>query len=141
MSNESPQSTKIQVPSLLPHLVLLILFSGTMFAQDTTKGKPPTDVSYSKDVAPVIEKFCVTCHSADEDHPSQLFMDSYESLMNGGKHGKAIVPGNSKESLLSQKMGEDPPFGKMMPPPRKPRPTDEQIALIRAWIDQGAKKN
>jgi hypothetical protein len=112
-----------------------------MFAQDTTKGKSPTDVSYSKDVAPVIGKFCVTCHSADEDHPSQLFMDSYESLMNGGKHGKAIVPGNSKESLLSQKMGEDPPFGKMMPPPRKPRPTDEQIALIRAWIDQGAKKN
>jgi uncharacterized membrane protein len=112
-----------------------------LFAQDSTKGKSPTEVSFSKDVAPVLDKFCTTCHSAEEEHPSQLFMDTYESLMNGGKHGKAIVPGNSKESLLSQKMSEDPPFGKMMPPPRKPRPTDEQIALLRAWIDQGAKKN
>ena len=141
MSNESRQSPNTRLPLSFPLLVLVILFSGTLFAQDSTKGKSPTEVSFSKDVAPVLDKFCTTCHSAEEEHPSQLFMDTYESLMNGGKHGKAIVPGNSKESLLSQKMSEDPPFGKMMPPPRKPRPTDEQIALLRAWIDQGAKKN
>jgi uncharacterized membrane protein len=112
-----------------------------MVAQDSSKTKPSGEVSYSKDVAPVLDKFCTTCHSSEEDHPSQLFMDSYESLMKGGKHGAPIVSGNSKESLLSQKMSEEPPFGKMMPPPRKPRPTPEQTALIMTWIDQGAKKN
>jgi hypothetical protein len=62
--------------------------------------------------------------------------------MKGGKHGKAVQPGNSKESMLVQKMSSDPPFGKMMPPPdKKRRPTAEQIELIRLWIDQGAKKN
>jgi uncharacterized membrane protein len=111
------------------------------FAQDSTKGKSEQEVSFSKVVAPLLDKFCVTCHAAEEEHPSQLFMDTYESLMTGGKHGKAIVPGNSKESLLSQKMSAEPPFGKMMPPPRKPRPTPEQVAQILAWIDQGAKKN
>ncbi len=141
MSNESRQSTNAQLPLALPLLVLVIFFTGALFAQDSTKGKTSTEVSFSKDVAPVLGKFCTTCHSAEEEHPSQLFMDSYESLMTGGKHGKAIVPGNSEESLFSQKMSDDPPFGKIMPPPRKPRPTPEQVALILAWIDQGAKKN
>jgi hypothetical protein len=125
----------------LPLLFLVLVVSATLFSQDSTRAKSSVAVSYSKDIAPVLDKFCTTCHSSEEDHPSQLFMDSYDSLMKGGKHGAAIVPGKSLESLLSQKMNEEPPFGKMMPPPRKPRPTAEQIALIRTWIDQGAKKN
>jgi len=141
LSTESPQPTKPRFPVLVLILVFVVLFSGALFAQDSTKGNTWTEVSFSKDVAPVLDKFCTTCHSEDEDHPSQLYMDSYESLMNGGKHGKAIMSGNSKESLLSQKMSDDPPFGKVMPPPGKPRPTPEQVALILAWIDQGAKKN
>ena len=141
MRTQPCRNTKfILQPSLLL-IAFVAIFSGSLFAQDSTKGKPAAEVSFSKDVAPVLDKFCVTCHSSEEDHPSQLFMDTYESLMKGGKHGKAIVPGNSKESLFMQKMSDAPPFGKSMPPPRKPRPTDEQIALLRAWIDQGAGKN
>jgi len=141
LSNELLQPTNTRLPIALPIFVFVLLSSGALFAQDSTKGKSSTEVSYSKDVAPVLDKFCATCHSAEEEHPSELFMDTYESLMRGGKHGKAIVPGSSKESLFVQKMSDDPPFGKMMPPPRKPRPTPEQVALILAWIDQGAKKN
>ena len=141
MSNKLRQSTHTRFSQTLALFAFVVVFSGALFAQDSTKANPSTDVSFAKDVAPVLNKFCTTCHSSEEDHPSELFMDSYELLMKGGKHGKAIVPGNSKESLLTQKMNDDPPFGKMMPPPRKPRPTPEQVALILAWIDQGAKKN
>lgn len=141
MRNESNSLSRTRLSHPVQLLVLAVVFSGALFAQDTTKAKPSAEVSFSKDVAPILDKFCTTCHSAEEEHPSELFMDSYESLMKGGKHGKAIVPGNSKESLLVQKSGEEPPFGKKMPPPRKPRPTPEQLALILQWIDQGAKKN
>ncbi len=111
-------------------------------AQDSTNSKSSREVSYSKEVAPILEKFCNTCHNEDEDHPSLLYMDSYDQLMKGGKHGIAVQPGNGKESLVIQKMSTDPPFGKVMPPPDKTRrPTPEQIDLIRLWIDQGAKKN
>lgn len=111
-------------------------------SQDSTAAKPAKEISYSKEVAPILEKLCATCHNEDDEHPSQLYMDSYDQLMKGGKHGKAIQPGNSKESMLVQKMSSDPPFGKVMPPPdKKRRPTPEQIELIRHWIDQGAKKN
>jgi hypothetical protein len=114
-------------------------FSG--FTQDTKTSKSPKEISYSKDVAPILEKFCATCHNEDEDHPSQLFMDTYESLMKGGKHGQAVKPGTAKESLLLQKMDAEPPFGKKMPPSKKLIPTDEQVEVLRQWIDQGAKKN
>lgn len=141
LSTATFRRTNTRFSFALPLIILVVLFLGTSSAQDSTKTKSATEVSFSKDVAPVLDKFCVTCHAAEEDHPSQLFMDTYELLMNGGKHGKAIVPGNSKESLIAKKLSDEPPFGKMMPPPRKPRPTPEQVALILEWIDQGAKKN
>jgi uncharacterized membrane protein len=141
LSNKPLQSTHVRHSQTLSLLAFVVVFSGALFAQDSTKTSASTEVMFSKDVGPVLEKFCTTCHSSEEDHPSELFMDTYESLMKGGKHGKAIMPGNSKESLIAQKMSDSPPFGKMMPPPRKPRPTPEQVALILAWIDQGAKKN
>ena len=121
--------------------VFLALCAFDAAAQEGAKPKEKPQVSYEKDVAPVLEKFCAGCHNADEEHPSELYMESYESTMKGGKHGVAIKPGSSKESLLMQKMSKDPPFGKVMPPPRKKTPTPEQVELIRAWIDQGAKKN
>jgi hypothetical protein len=113
----------------------------TVAAQDSSSTKPASEVSYTKDVAPILDKLCVSCHNADDEHPSELYMDSYDALMKGGKHGKAIQPGNSKESLLSQKMTDEPPFGKKMPPSKRRMPTPEQIETLRQWIDQGAKKN
>ena len=127
------------LPLFLISAVVAWTFSG--FSQDTTAAKSRKVISYSKEVAPILDKFCATCHNADEDHPSQLFMDSYERLMKGGKHGVAVKPGNSKESLLLQKMDSEPPFGKKMPPSRKLIPTPEQVDVLRQWIDQGAKKN
>ena len=111
-------------------------------AQDTSSTKAPKEVSYTKDVSPILQKFCTTCHNADDEHPSELYMDTYETLMKGGKHGKSVLPGNAKESLLVLKSSAEPPFGKVMPPPnKKVRPTPEQLEVIRLWIDQGAKNN
>jgi hypothetical protein len=134
-------SIRVRIFSTLATLTLCVLATGPLEAQDSAKTTSSAEVFYKKDIAPILDKFCVTCHTSEDDHPSELYIDTYDSLMKGGKHGKAIIPGNSKESLLVQKMSENPPFGKFMPPPRKPRPTPEQAALIQAWIDQGAKKN
>lgn len=98
--------------------------------QDAEPPKAPKEISYSKEVAPILDKFCATCHNEDEDHPSQLFMDSYESLMKGGKHGQVVKPGNAKESLLIQKTDSIPPFGKRMPPSKKLIPSADQILSL-----------
>jgi len=126
-------------PAFAVIAVVVWIFSG--FVQDPKPSKAEKEISYSKQVAPILDKYCATCHTEDEDHPSQLYMDSYESLMKGGKHGESVKPGNSKESLLIQKLDADPPFGKKMPPSKKLIPTAAQIEILRQWIDQGAKKN
>jgi hypothetical protein len=120
--------------------------------KDTVKkeeGKTPLPVSFSKDVVPIISKNCIPCHAGDQFNPSELSLDSYELLMKGGKHGDSVKPGKSSESVLVQKLLEEPPFGDRMPfDPRKKRKhepmkplTDEEISIITEWVNQGAKNN
>jgi WD40 repeat protein len=66
-------------------------------------------------------------------------MGTYETLMKGGRRGKAVIPGNGAKSLLYLAPGHmKKPF---MPPPEEKEPplTPEELALIKLWIDQGAK--
>jgi hypothetical protein len=76
-----------------------------------------------------------------------LRLDDQAAAMKGGKHGKAIVPGKAEDSLLFKllkgpaKVGDDEiaqmPKGR---PGQEVQPLpDEKIALIKQWIDQGAK--
>jgi hypothetical protein len=118
----------------------LLTFMSFDLMQEKDQKKDP-EVSYTKEIVPIIQKHCISCHSSDEERPSGLYMDSYEMLMKGGRHGTCIIPGNAKESILYQKLQPNPPFGRWMPPPKKLKLTPEQIDLIRLWIDQGAKNN
>jgi uncharacterized membrane protein len=99
-------------------------------------------VSFSQEVFPLLKKRCAGCHyRGNEFNQSQLIMDSYASLMQGGVHGSPIVPGNADSSLIIKKLGSNPPFGKQMPLMSKERLTDEEISMIAKWIDQGANNN
>jgi len=115
--------------------------------KEPAKARPP--VSFSRDVTPIISKNCMPCHAEDQFNPSELSLDSYELLMKGGKHGDSVRPGKSSESVLVQKLLENPPFGDRMPfDPRKKRKkepmkplSDEDISIITEWVNQGAKNN
>lgn len=103
--------------------------------------KKGNTVSFKADVYPLIKKYCMPCHAEEQMNPSELYMDSYESIIEGGKHGKPIIPGNAKESLLIQKLSEKPPFGDRMPLKSKEALPDEVVKILTEWINQGAKKN
>jgi hypothetical protein len=99
-------------------------------------------VSFSQEVFPLLKKHCASCHyRGNEFNQSQLVMDSYASLMQGGVHGLPIVPGHADSSLIIKKLGSNPPFGKQMPLMSKEILSDEEIAMIAKWIDQGANNN
>lgn len=95
--------------------------------------------TYVRDVAPILQQYCLSCHSTDVDNPSEYFMDDYESLLKGGKHGNPIVPGQPDSSLLYIKLLSDPPFGRQMPRGHK-RITPEAVQVIHDWIQQGSVK-
>ncbi len=95
-------------------------------------------VTYAKDLRPLFEKSCFKCHGP-ERQKGKLRLDSLAALLKGGEDGKVVEPGKSAQSVLVQNVARLNPDD-AMPPDGKGEPlTKEQIGLIRAWIDQGAK--
>ncbi|MBT8429232.1 MAG: hypothetical protein KJN79_04905, partial [Gammaproteobacteria bacterium] len=62
----------------------------------------PAQVSYSTDVKPFLEKYCLRCHGegGEGSMASGFRMVSYEALMQGTKFGPVINPGDSFSSVL-----------------------------------------
>jgi mono/diheme cytochrome c family protein len=112
---------------------------------DTSKLPPAStqkDVTYAKDIKPVFEKACVKCHGAEKPK-GKLRLDSLEGTLKGGENGKVVIPGDSAKSVLVHSAAHIGDEDLWMPPPNNkakiPPLTKEQVGLVRAWIDQGAK--
>lgn len=92
------------------------------------------DVSYARDVRPILESHCLACHR-DGDARSGYSLSTPEKMLAGSRRGPGVVPGKSDQSLLYLTMsgGRNP----RMPPDRDATP--EQLDLIKRWIDSGAK--
>jgi mono/diheme cytochrome c family protein len=109
---------------------------------DTSKLPPASDkkgVTYAADIKPIFEKSCFKCHGK-EKQKGKLRLDSLEAALKGGENGKILTPGKSVESLIVIAVARIGDEDEAMPPADKGEPLNkEQIGLIRAWIDQGAK--
>jgi len=112
---------------------------------DISKLPPASDkkgLTYDKDIKPILEKSCFACHGADKQK-GEFRTDSRDALLKGGESGKpAVVAGKSTESpivLVTSDLIEDsemPPLDKRE---KYPALSKEQVGVLRAWIDQGAK--
>ena len=94
-------------------------------------------VTYEKDIEPIFAKRCIACHSGDVKK-GRLDLDSYETLVKGGKRGTAIVPGKSREQSALQ--GDQPNWSSRHA--AQGRGTGDlggRLSLVKLWIDQGAK--
>ena len=112
-------------------LVSFWLSPGTLSAADRSH-RP----DYSAEVAPILVKYCVACHNA-EDREGQLSLESYSDLQHGGERGPAILPGLSQSSRLIRVLtGQTEPA---MPPDDNEQPSVKEISLLAAWIDAGAE--
>jgi mono/diheme cytochrome c family protein len=131
-----------------------ILTLGLMTAQAQEKRRAPVDVSklppssdkkgvtYASDIKPIFDNSCIKCHGPEKPK-AKLRLDSLEGALKGGEDGKVIEPGKSAESVLVHNIAHIGDEDDYMPPPNNkahiPPLTKEQIGLVRAWIDQGAK--
>jgi mono/diheme cytochrome c family protein len=112
---------------------------------DTSKLPPASDqkgVTYAKDIKSIFDKSCVKCHGAEKPK-AKLRLYSLEGTLKGSENGKVIEPGKSADSILIHNVAHIGNEDDFMPPPdnkaKIPPLTKEQIGLVRAWIDQGAK--
>jgi len=79
------------------------------------------------------------CHSGNQKE-GKLDISSYESLMKGGKTGELVKPGNRTTAPCTRpSCGCSPRTPRPMPPKGDLPCAAEEAALIKMWIDQGAK--
>src|SRR5262245_48361695 len=98
---------------------------------------PAAEVDYLREVRPTLANHCYSCHGALRQR-GKLRLDAVQLLRKGGRHGPAVTPGKSAESLLTRAgRGQDHP---RMPPAGEGEPLPPAaIAALEKWIDQGAK--
>lgn len=119
-------------------IALIAAATGTVallcFAQQPLSSQPAT-VDFDRDVHTIIANRCLTCHSA-EKRSGGLSLATYADVLDGGRSGAVVRPGNSAGSLIIHRItGTTAP---QMPFGLEPLSTAE-INTIRAWIDQGAR--
>jgi mono/diheme cytochrome c family protein len=95
------------------------------------------DSFYAQQIHPILDANCVSCHGASKTE-GKLRLDSYDSLIKGGKDGAVIVPGNAEKSMLLERISLPPDNQHFMPAEGRPPLKPDEVAAIRAWIQQGA---
>src|SRR2546425_9496130 len=90
----------------------------------------PPKIDFAHDILPIIKSRCAECHTNGK-YKASLSLDTRETILKA----KVVVPGKSAESELVKRITNDDPEERM--PPKGDRLTTKEVALFKAWIDQG----
>ncbi len=101
-------------------------------------------VDFEKEILPVIQKRCIECHQATtikdgkkKEPKAALRLDASWAILKGSENGPVLKPGKSADSLLFESVTLPTDDDAHMPPKGDPL-TAPEIALLKAWIDEGA---
>ncbi len=136
---------KIFLANKLLQIVAFIFVSGAVLpnalAEDIAQNLPApatVKINFDHDIRPILETSCLRCHGPQKPR-SHFRLDYREGALAGGDNNtNDIVPGNSGQSLLIAYVAGHVPDMEMPPVGKGESLTPQQIALMRAWIDQGA---
>jgi mono/diheme cytochrome c family protein len=100
------------------------------------------NVSYAKEVQPILTKNCSECHSPGQQGftASGLNTTSYAALMKGGRYGPLVKPGDAFTSALNM-LVEGRVDKSIRMPHGRDKLSNEDIAVLKAWVNEGAKNN
>jgi mono/diheme cytochrome c family protein len=88
------------------------------------------EVDFAHEIVPLLKARCAECHTSGKYKGSVSF-DTREALLKS----KAVVPGKSGASAMVKRITSQDPEVRM--PPKGEALSAKEIALLRAWIDQG----
>jgi len=99
----------------------------TVLGPKTCSTSPSSQVSFTKDIFPIIKINCLQCHDA-KNHFGGIVIENYTQIAESGKSGELYntiqISSNGKAYM--------PKGGRLM---------DCEIDLIQAWVKQGALNN
>ena len=114
--------------------ICLAVFAAAGIAETKMPAPANMQVDYNQHVRPLLAAKCGACHGSKVQQ-SGLRLDKRQNALRGGDYGPVIIQGKSAESKLILRLVSGD--GGMQMPPTGALETGE-IAMLRAWIDQGA---
>ncbi|HXI26825.1 MAG TPA: c-type cytochrome domain-containing protein, partial [Vicinamibacterales bacterium] len=118
------------VPAALGALLVTI---GVLVHAQVSAPSPAPPVSFASDVAPILERSCLSCHG--ETPMGKLDLRTREAALRGGTRGSDLVPRDADASRLYRRIAG---LEKPAMPAQGGALTAAQIATIKQWIDEGA---
>ena len=95
-------------------------------------------VTFKDHIKPILRQHCLKCHGDDEQEAG-INLQDYSALMQGGSSGRIVIPGRASQSILLRAISNPNADARM--PPNSPPLSDEKVATIRKWIEQGLRES
>ena len=103
-------------------------------ATSAPAGDPAAEPSFSKDILPIMQTSCLSCHGGEKTAKG-FSVKTYAALMAGSQEGSVVTPGDPNNSILVRIIAS----GKM--PKKRPHLPADQFQVISDWVKAGAKNN
>ncbi|MBL9151805.1 MAG: hypothetical protein JNK37_04955 [Verrucomicrobiales bacterium] len=126
------------IPALLVTLAGLATVKAEPLPVADLKRTEP--VNFATEVYPFLRANCLACHNSTKAK-ADLILESPKDMLKGGDTGPSIVPGKADDSLLFTTSAhiEEPTMPPANNKSKAKNLTPEQLALLKLWINQGAK--
>jgi hypothetical protein len=119
---------------------LLILLS-TLAGATLHAAQPQPQISFNRDVRPILSENCFACHGFDPKHrQADLRLDTFDGATENHDGVRGIIPGDPSQSAAWQRIISTDP-DEVMPPPKSHKPplSPAQRSILKTWIEQGSK--
>ncbi|HEV7281793.1 MAG TPA: PSD1 and planctomycete cytochrome C domain-containing protein [Pirellulaceae bacterium] len=93
-------------------------------------------IDFVRQARPILEQRCYECHAAEKQKGGLRLDIKSEAFRGGDAYGAAVIPGDVAESPLIQFVADE--NADLQMPPDGERLSSEEIATLRAWVEQGA---
>jgi hypothetical protein len=98
--------------------------------------RPANGIDYHKDVQPILEAHCYSCHAGTKVRGGLRLDDRQQALKGGSSDTLSIVPGQPEKSLLLERVHSKDPTEMM--PPKGERLSARELETLQKWIAEGA---
>ncbi len=117
----------------------LLGFLGLLLSLSSRGWTADGQVSFSREVLPILSDYCFKCHGPDESgRQAELRLDTQEGAL-AVHEGKAVVkPGDLAASELIKRILSTDPDEVMPPPTAKHDLNPQQIETLKRWVAEGA---
>lgn len=107
-----------------------------LLTTQSAPGQSDQATRYSRDIQPLLAKHCIVCHGPDEAEAGLLLVDAKRATVELNSGERAIVPHQPDASELLRRVTTTDDSLRM--PPEGERLSAQEIAHLRAWIEDGA---